>query len=338
MLAFRVWRCSLPGVADSVTNTPAVERLSRISGHLRILRISHWVKNVFVLPGVLVALALDRGRITAALPLHLIWGLLAIGLVASSNYVLNEILDAATDRAHPVKCRRPIPSGLVSVPVAWLQWIVCAICGIGLGAALDWHLGGVLAVFWLMACVYNVRPLRAKDRPYIDVLLEGFNNPLRMLAGWYLTGTEAVPVFSLLVSYWMAGCYFMAVKRFSEYRLIANPLQSAAYRKSFEWYTEPRLLVAILFYAACSMLFFGAFLMRYRLELVVSFPLVAFVMATYLHMGFEPDSPAQRPEILYRQPVLMLAIAVCAVTMGVLIFVDIPLLHRLFPPTLPMWP
>ncbi len=137
------------------------------------------------------------------------------------------------------------------------------------------------------------------------------------------------------MSYWMAGCYFMAVKRFAEYRMIANPEQSAAYRRSFEWYTEPRLLVAILFYATCSMLFFGAFLMRYRLELVVSFPLVAVVMAAYLRMAFHPDSPAQRPEKLYRQPGLMLAIAACAVAMGVLTFVDIPLLHQLFPPTVP---
>ncbi len=216
--------------------------------------------------------------------------------------------------------------------------MVCAAAGIGLGAALDRHLGAVLVVFWLTACVYNMRPLRAKDRPYLDVLLEGFNNPLRLLAGWYLTGTGAVPVFSLLLSYWMARCSFMAVKRFSEYRLIANPSQSAAYRKSFEWYTEPRLLVAILFYATCSMLFFNAFLMRYRLELVLSFPLIAAVMATYLHMGFEPDSHAQRPEGWYRNPLLMTAVLACAVTMGVLTFVDLPLLHQLFPPTLPRSP
>src|SRR5258708_16297192 len=37
-------------------------------------------------------------------------------LLASSNYVLNEILDARTDREHPVKRRRPIPSGRVRIP------------------------------------------------------------------------------------------------------------------------------------------------------------------------------------------------------------------------------
>jgi xanthine/uracil permease len=130
----------------------------------------------------------------------------------------------------------------------------------------------------------------------------------------------------------------MAVKRFAEYRMIGDPERSAAYRKSFSWYTEQRLLVAILFYASCSMIFFGAFLMRYRLELVVSFPLVAVVMAAYLHMAFRPDSPAQRPENLHKEPGLMAAIVACALAMGVLTFVDIPLLHQLFPPTVPRWP
>ncbi len=103
-----------------VPNGGATEGRPTLAGHLRILRVNHWVKNVFVLPGVLAALALDPVRRTAALPLHLIWGLLAIGLVASANYVLNEILDAATDRAHPLKRNRAVPSGEVSVPLAWL--------------------------------------------------------------------------------------------------------------------------------------------------------------------------------------------------------------------------
>ena len=38
-------------------------------------------------------------------------GLLAIGLIASSNYVLNEVLDARQDAVHPEKRHRPVPSG-----------------------------------------------------------------------------------------------------------------------------------------------------------------------------------------------------------------------------------
>ena len=39
-------------------------------------------------------------------------------------------------------------------------------------------------VLWVMGCIYNIPPVRSKDLPYLDVLSEAVNNPLRMLAGW----------------------------------------------------------------------------------------------------------------------------------------------------------
>ena len=126
-----------------------------------------------------------------------------------------------------------------------------------------------------MGCAYNIKPVRMKDLPYFDVLSESVNNPLRMLAGWYMTGILVFAPTSLLVSYWMVGCYFMAIKRYSEFRDIGDPVRATAYRKSFGYYTLDRLLVSIVFYASAAMLFLGAFIMRYRLELILSFPLVA---------------------------------------------------------------
>jgi hypothetical protein len=86
------------------------------------------------------------------------------------------------------------------------------------------------------------------------------------------------------------------------------------------------------------MLFFGAFIMSYRLELVVSFPLVALVMAIYLALAFKPDSAAQAPEKLYKEPLLMGCVVGCAVVMSVMLVVDVPLLHRMFEPTAPTNP
>jgi hypothetical protein len=77
--------------------------------------------------------------------------------------------------------------------------------------------------------------------PYLDVLSEAVNNPLRMLAGWFIVGTAAIPPASLLMSYWMVGCYFMAIKRYAELRSIVDLVQAVAYRKSFAFYTEERL-------------------------------------------------------------------------------------------------
>src|SRR5207302_8048699 len=136
-----------------------------------------------------------------------------------------------------------------------------------------------MGILWVMGCVYNIPPLRRKDVPYVDVLSESINNPLRFLAGWYITSTKALPPASLLISYWMIGCYFMAIKRFAEYREIDDAARSKSYRKSFVFYDERRLLVSIVFYGSQAMLFFGAFIMRYRLALILSFPLVSLVMA-----------------------------------------------------------
>jgi decaprenyl-phosphate phosphoribosyltransferase len=312
---------------------PADLRHPTLAGHLRILRVDHWIKNVFVLPGIVVALSVDRAARSALDPLQLVIGFLAICLVTSSNYVINEVLDGPFDRHHPVKCRRPVACGAVSIPLAYVQWMALMLAGIALGLSVSLPFAGTLLALWVMGCLYNIPPVRTKDVPYLDVLSEAVNNPLRMLAGWYLTGTSVVPPTSLLLGYWMVGCYFMAIKRFAEYREIGDGARSAAYRKSFAYYNEQRLLISITFYAAHAMLFLGAFIMRYRLELILSFPLVALVMATYLSLGFKENSAAQRPEGLYREPVLMAGVTACAALMVFLLIVDVPLVHTVFVPS-----
>jgi 4-hydroxybenzoate polyprenyltransferase len=270
---------------------------------------------------------------TSAVLLQLLIGLFAVCLIASSNYVLNEILDAPFDRVHPLKCGRPAACGLVSIPLAYIQWLALMVAGMALSLWISQPFALSMGALWIMGCVYNIPPARTKDLPYADVLSEAVNNPIRMLAGWYLTGTAAIPPTSLVISYWMIGCYFMAIKRFAEFREIGDRARSAAYRKSFAYYTEQRLLVSIMFYAALAMLFLGAFIMRYRLELVLCFPAVALVMAIYLSLAFSEDSVVQRPEGLHREPGLMLSVAICAALMLALLFVDIPVLYRVFIPT-----
>ena len=86
-----------------------------LRGHVRIARIDHWVKNVFVLPGIVVALSLDHPSLESLAWPGLLIGLIAVCLITSSNYVLNELLDAEYDRGHPAKWNRPVPSGDVHI-------------------------------------------------------------------------------------------------------------------------------------------------------------------------------------------------------------------------------
>jgi 4-hydroxybenzoate polyprenyltransferase len=299
-------------------------RSKLIKGHLQICRFDHWIKNVFILPGILVALSLYPQGINFGLINDILIGLFASGLIASSNYVINEVLDAPFDALHPTKKNRPTPSGQVNIKLAYLQWIAIMIVGLALASLVSRNLVYVLAALWLMGCIYNIAPIRAKDISYIDVLVEAINNPIRFLAGWFMVSPPFVPPTSLLISYWMIGCYLMAIKRFAEMRDISKSISAKHYRKSFAFYTEQNLLVSIMFYAASSMLFFGAFVMRYKLELILSFPFIALIMAMYLNLAFKDDGSAQAPEKLWREKSLILVCFICLMLMIFLMNYSLP--------------
>src|SRR5438270_4288919 len=126
-----------------------------------------------------------------------------------------------------------------------------------------------------MGIAYNVPPLRTKEWPYVDVLSESVNNPIRLLLGWFALITGRFPPLSLTIAYWMIGAFFMAMKRLAEYRHIGDPRVAAAYRRSFAYYTEERLLVSLFFYSTTCALFAGIFIVRYHLELILFAPLGA---------------------------------------------------------------
>ena len=316
------------------TAAPSVSLIQRLRAHLAIARFDHSIKNLFVLPGVIVPLSIGVRMPARDLTWRLVIAFISITLVACSNYVINEVLDAPFDRLHPTKRDRPAARGLVHVPVAYLQWLLMMAAGIAIGLTISRHFALVELALWIMGCLYNFPPVRTKDVPYLDVITESINNPLRMLLGWYAV-TTLVPPVSLLVAYWMIGCYFMGLKRFSELNEISDRSVAGSYRASFKHYTPESLLVSVVFYASAAMLFLGAFIMRYRIELVLGFPLVALTMAIYLKLAFQHNSAVQNPEKLYREPLLMASFLATALAMTLLLFLRMPHLEQFFLPTLP---
>lgn len=308
----------------------------RVRAHIAIARLDHSIKNLFVLPGIIVPLSVEPSLLTPHLFALLVLAFVSITLVACSNYVINEVLDAPFDRLHPIKRDRPAARGLVNIPAAYVQWLVMMLAGVAIGWKVSHPFAITALLLWIMGCVYNIRPLRTKDVPYLDVLTESINNPIRMLLGWYAVAPLLIPPLSLLMSYWMIGCYFMALKRFSELREIGDSAVAGSYRASFRRYTPESLLVSVVFYASTAMLFFGAFILRYRIELLLGFPLVALVMAIYFHLAFQSDSAVQNPEKLYREPRLMLWFMATVTLMALLLFVRLPWLENIFMPTIPV--
>ena len=251
-------------------------------------------------------------------------------IVASSNYVLNEILDGPTDRQHPIKRTRPVAAGLISIPIAYAEWLLLMGVGVALGGMVNLPFTLTLIGFWIMGTLYNVPPIRLKEIPYADVITESVNNPIRLLLGWFALIDDRLPSLSLLLSYWALGAFFMATKRFAEYRLIADRTRAANYRRSFAHYNEDNLLVSMFFYVAACSLFAGVFMVRYKIELILCAPFVAGVFAYYLRIGLKDNSPVQTPERLYKERGFLLYTLFTFVLFVLAMFMKIPALYSWF--------
>ena len=304
----------------------------KIRPYVRIARPEYWANHVFILPGILLAFHYTAGLPDAATLVRVAVGIACACLVASSNYVLNEVLDAPKDRFHPEKKNRPVACGEVSLPVAYAQWLLLAGAGFAAAFGQSQPLGWTMVAFWMSGLVYNVPPVRLKDVPYVDVLCESANNPIRMCIGWFAAGMTVPPPLSILLAYWMFGAFLMGMKRYAEYRHIRASGQAAKYRKSFGYYNEERLQESIYFYGALFGMLSGFFIARYHVEMVLATPLVALAMAYYIHLGFKPDSPVQHPERLYRQKALMVLVALAFLSCAALLYVRIPLFRKAIEP------
>jgi len=312
-----------------------------IENYIKIARIDHWFKNVFMIFGILLAYFHDPSRVGfQQLPLFVL-AVFSTCLIASSNYVINEILDAEFDKLHPKKKFRPIPSGRVNSKIAYFEWIVLAFIGCGLASLVTRPFFYTTIIFSIMGMIYNVNPIRSKDKPYIDVLSESINNPIRLLLGWFTFVPDQFPSISMLVSYWMIGAFFMATKRFAEFRSINNAEIAGSYRKSFKHYTEARLMASISFYVTFFSLFLCVFIVKYHFELILSAPLIAGFVAFYIKLGFKKDSAAQNPEKLYKEKKFVLYALICLLIFIFLLFTEIPNLYIWFnvqpPHVSPLW-
>jgi 4-hydroxybenzoate polyprenyltransferase len=305
--------------------------------YLQIARVDHWVKHVFIVPGLVLAGLLGAADRPEVQVLVVLAGLLAAALASSANYVINEFLDAPFDAHHPTKSARASVRHRMSPAIVAVEYLVLAAVSLGIGFAIALPLGWTIAAFLASGIVYNIRPLRSKDVVFWDVATEAINNPIRLTIGWLLIDPTTLPPSSLLFAYWAGGAFLMSTKRMSEYRTIVADGGTAVlerYRRSFRHYTEQRLLLQSFAYAQLASFFLAVFLVKYRIEYVISFPLFAALFVVYLRIGLKAGSSAAAPERLYRERSLMLLVAIIAIAFATLTFVDLPILESLAQPYL----
>ena len=295
-----------------------------MKNYIRIARPDHWVKNIFIIPGLAVGFLLATLPPLPVLLYRFVIGFAATCMIASANYVINEWLDAEFDKYHPTKKFRPVVSENMKFSLVMVEYVVLALAGILLSLLINKAF--LITELWLlvMGIIYNVKPMRTKDIPFLDVISESVNNMIRLLLGWFIVTDGSVPPGSILLGYWMGGAFLMGIKRFAEYRMIGDPKTAGLYRKSFAAYTEQTLLCSSMFYAFCSTFCMGLFLVKYRIEYVLAMPFLFLLFVYYLYIAFRDDSAVQKPEKLYKEKKLMVFVLLIVVIFVVLTFVDIP--------------
>ena len=188
----------------SVTHLPAAP-VTR-SAYLRALRPHQWLKNALVFVPMLAA-----HQLTGATLGQSVLAFAVFSLVASSVYLLNDLLDLAADRAHPRKRRRPLASGALPLAQGTALAPLLLVAGLALALPLGWAFVGVMAVYYAATLAYS---LTLKRKVIIDICVLAGLYTLRIVAGGTATGIELsvwLLAFSIFFFFAMA-----AVKRQAE--------------------------------------------------------------------------------------------------------------------------
>jgi 4-hydroxybenzoate polyprenyltransferase len=140
------------------------------------MRLHQWIKNMLVFAPLILGGRLDSVHALLATTL----AFLALGLVASATYLLNDILDVADDRGHWSKRNRPIARGDLSAPMAATWAGIGLVSGLALAALVSPYALAVLVIYIALSLAYS---LVLKRLPLVDGLALATQFTLRLALG-----------------------------------------------------------------------------------------------------------------------------------------------------------
>lgn len=239
-------------------------------GIITILRPSQWLKNLILFfPPFLGGELLGAGVITRGVA-----PAVSFCLASSSTYILNDIIDRESDRSHPRKSRRPIPSGGISITAAVAMCSLCLAGSLILAYRISSVFLAILVSYLFVSALYS---LCLKNLPIVDLFCISAGFLFRLQAGGEAFGITISEW--LFLSVFLLSIFLSTGKRLYEKNALGD--SAGAHRKSLESY-PPGFLDGIMYMTG------GAVLVTYTMYviehhvLIYTVPLCCFGLLRYI--------------------------------------------------------
>lgn len=142
---------------------------------VKLLRPHQYIKNLFVFAPLLFSFQFNSATIQST-----ILAFVVFSLIASSIYILNDLMDIEEDRKHPKKKFRPLASGVVSPFTGKVIFILLSITSLVFSFFVSQQLFYIILIYFILNIAYS---LKLKHISIIDIFIIATGFVLRLFAG-----------------------------------------------------------------------------------------------------------------------------------------------------------
>lgn len=285
---------------------------------LTTMRPRQWLKNTIIFAALVFDLQLSIENWPAVLRTFL--GFVIFCLLSGAVYIINDIADLEADQQHPIKKKRPLASGELSVNVAR----GFAILTLALIIPLSFLLSQAFAIVALSYLILNLAYSNwIKNIPLLDVFTIALGFVLRILAGVTLIEVARFSPWLYVVTS-LGALYIGFGKRRAELALLADGANS--HRKVFDGYTLPLLdqlitIVSGTTIIAYSLYTFSAPNLPDNHAMMLTIPFVMYGIFRYLYLIQVKHRGGAPEELLFSDRPLQITIILWGVTVLAIFYV-----------------
>ncbi|MCS6993778.1 MAG: decaprenyl-phosphate phosphoribosyltransferase [Anaerolineales bacterium] len=284
---------------------------------LKTMRPRQWTKNGFVF----FALIFDKQLFQLEPLLRTLGGFILFCLISSVVYLVNDIADIEADRQHPEKKKRPLPSGQLSVKLAWSVAIGLIVLVLPLGWLLSPAFAGVLTAYLVLNLAYSKW---LKHIPIVDVLVIAAGFVLRVHGGVTLIQVERFSPWLYVVTT-LGSLYLGFGKRRAELSLLDQG--AGSHRRVLEGYTIPLLdqyvtIVSAATILAYSLYTFSAPNLPENHIMMLTIPFVVYIIFRYLYLIQVTHEAGAPEEVLLKDIPIQIAILLFGLTVFIVFYLS----------------